>query len=309
MKICHIISMDTMDQMGDISRNIFNYCIGEHIWSHIDKKPPKADIYLLECFKNNKYYKKFLDFKRPYKESGVISLVHSSFPCMPAIDSDCVVTISKARQKELKNFCNIDSELIYAGINLKAFDSCRALYVDYKTFSFGKISRSDIGKFHDEWNYMILRLLEKYKKLEYRLISRDYDKLPIIKSNRAKYIDGVKIDNIERKCQELNKLLVYADAHNERKPFVETFNVALLEAMACGLPIVLFGLHQKAMVEVLGNAGIVCYDFEDFEDKLESLLVDVQLRKKLREKALKRARFFSMEKMIKKWNKLFKRFN
>ena len=132
MKICHVISMDHIDQEGLYTKNIFNHCVGKHDWCTIYDKLKKSDIYILHCVKNELKFPLFINWQKP-KGSKVISVVHSSEPCMPAKCSDVVVTITKAWQKRLFNLYGIKSTMIYPGID-KRVETC-----DYKSKIFGKI--------------------------------------------------------------------------------------------------------------------------------------------------------------------------
>lgn len=74
---------------------------------------------------------------------------------------------------------------------------------------------------------------------------------------------------------------------------VETFGNPLVEAMACGAPIVCS--NSAAMPEVLGDAGLYFdpTDCVDMADKIDRVLSDPDLARTLAEKGLKRAKSFS----------------
>jgi glycosyltransferase involved in cell wall biosynthesis len=291
--------MKHINKEGMITQIIYNECNGNHIYCDLYSDDiPKADIYVLHCFKNPKHLKAFRSFKADGK---IISLIHSSFPCLPSIHSDIVVTITNTWKKELKNKYGIDSVMIYGGIETEKYKYAN---IDYTGKTFGKISRPERGKYHEEWNYMVLRLLNENESYKCRIISNKYYKLPVIEHLHMTYIEGVTIGDTQNKIKELQNITVYADAHSEINPFIDTFNMSMLESMTCGMPIIILGNHQEAMVEVLGGVGIVCYSIEEFEDKLKQLLQDDDLKKELGEKAKERSLFFDKSYMVDDWNKL-----
>jgi glycosyltransferase involved in cell wall biosynthesis len=290
--------MKDINNEGIITQSIFKKCIGEHIYCDLYETPPKADIYILNCFKNLKHLKAFKEFKADGK---IISLIHSSEPCMPCENSNIVVTITKSWQKRLKEKYNIESVMIYGGLNTYDFKDVK---IDYSKKVFGKISRPERGKYHEEWNYLVIKLLNENIDYKCRIISNNFYKLPIVYHERMKYIENVKINDIEGKKRELSNITIYADAHAEINPFIDTFNMSMLESMACGHAIIILGKYQEPMCEILGDAGIICNTIEEFENKLRILLNDENMKKELGEKAKKRAKFFNESKMVYEWNKL-----
>lgn len=77
---------------------------------------------------------------------------------------------------------------------------------------------------------------------------------------------------------------------------VETFGNPLLEAMSAGAPVACS--NTAAMPEVIADAGLLFdpYDIDDISAKIDQLLRDSSLRKRLSEKALIRSRQFTWER-------------
>lgn len=297
MIICHIGKMGSIKKEGIITQNIYKHCKGKHKYHSVYKHSttPKADIYILHCFRNDwEYFEKW--FIPWHEESKIISLIHSYEPCKPNYNSDKVVTITETWQKHLQKK-GIESIMIYPGIDLKPFYKTRP---NLKDKVFGKISRAEKGKFHNQWE-KILKSLLKSPDIKYRLICNNYKKLGHLKTNKTKYIEGVKINQVKKKIKELCKLSVYADAHGD---FIETFSLGLLEAMACGLPIVLYTKGQDAMSEVLDSAGVKCNNIKDFETQVYNVLNYKSGKEFYSKLSRQRAGFFSLEKFVKKWDGL-----
>jgi glycosyltransferase involved in cell wall biosynthesis len=76
----------------------------------------------------------------------------------------------------------------------------------------------------------------------------------------------------------------------------ESFSFQLLEAMACGTPVL--ASNREAIPEILGGAGLL-FDPEDLDGLsrlLEKLGGDEALKNQLRKRGLERVKSFSWEK-------------
>lgn len=78
--------------------------------------------------------------------------------------------------------------------------------------------------------------------------------------------------------------------------FFEGFGLTMIEAMACGCPVI--ASQTGACPEVSGGAALLAdpYDPSDFQDKIDLVLKDESLRAGLREKGLQRASCFNWER-------------
>lgn len=80
----------------------------------------------------------------------------------------------------------------------------------------------------------------------------------------------------------------------------EGFGIPVVEAMACGAPVVVS--DASALVEVSEGAGLVCsaHDSEDLANAIQRILADSNLRERLSQNSLQRASAFSWETSSKK---------
>jgi glycosyltransferase involved in cell wall biosynthesis len=310
MKICHVGIMGDIRKEGMITQYIYDNCEGEHIYHSYREdyktihyyKIPKADIYILHCMKNLLYLENFITFNHPHLGSKkIISLVHSSEPCMPSKHSDKVVVLTNYWKDRMKNLYDIDSTVISGGIDLNLYQPRK----ESNKITFGKISRPEPGKFHKNWNDIIYNALENNPKTECRIICNGYKKLNYLKHKRMKWIEGINIKEHKKKIEELSKLSIYIECHRDSgSAFVDTFNMSMLESMALGIPVIMYKGLQHPMAEVLKHKYSIYDTIEGFEDNLDWLIYSKKTRKIYGEEARARAEDFSHKKMIEKWNEI-----
>ncbi|GKX67815.1 glycosyltransferase family 4 protein [Inconstantimicrobium mannanitabidum] len=86
----------------------------------------------------------------------------------------------------------------------------------------------------------------------------------------------------------------------------EGFGLPVIEAMACGTPVITS--NTTSLPEVVDDAAILIdpYNQEEIVSKIEALCMDNQLKNELRGKGLKRAKLFSWETTAKKVMDVYK---
>jgi len=134
---------------------------------------------------------------------------------------------------------------------------------------------------------------EEYKKIKKLIKELNLSNITIL---------GKKID------KELIKIYKQADifalpSNKEGVPLV------LLEAMAAGLPIVASDIY--GVNELLNNTGILVQkpSPKTFAIALDKLITDIEMQKKLSQKAQKKARLFSWNNILAKIEKIYKEIN
>jgi hypothetical protein len=288
--VCQVSRFENMTTWNEISRQVFTLTTGNHIRANIiNKQLPKADIYILDCVINGA--NEFINFQKP-KGSKVISIVHSSSKCFPALCSDKVIVLSEAERRRLLGR-SIDSIVIPCSIDLNNYKYS----VDYSKKTYGRITRFTTGKIHPRFYEIVDIIKNKYNDSQCIMITKTGNKIPNIN-----YIENVENDNNDDKAKALSEISVFADYHNT---FLETFSLSLLEGMASGCCVVLYSITpQASMLEVLGGSGIVCNSEKEFIDNLIKILPDTEAKKEYGLRARARAREFSVEKMTNSYNKI-----
>jgi glycosyltransferase involved in cell wall biosynthesis len=229
-----------------------------------------------------------------------------------ASQSSAVVAVSTYVKDMLKRRYNIDSEVVYHGIDVDKFER------ENKTRNKSKLGYKEtdfitffVGKLHPCKDPLTLirsisKAVEKNPNL-FLIIVGDgelYEEVEteVIKLNLLRYVKILR--------QVTNKKV--KTLYNVADVFVlssvgEAFGMTLLEAMASGVPVI--ASNSGACPEVIGNAGIL-FDrgnYTELAEKILSLSYNKELSRKLSEAGLKRVKeTFSWEDKIKQYLKLYK---
>ena len=307
--------------MGEITRNIFNMCRGDHIYYNIlnDDKLPEADIYLLHCFINHS--EKFQEFNASGK---IISIMHSDYKagCRPSKHSDKIIVLTDSYRKEygqkildfigkkisISDNINCGSinkinkkldkhleqiEIINSVIREYLFD----LPMNYQSNNMIRICRNVPDKFADGIDDIIKEILIKYRNTFTLITDKPRN------SNIYTEIYDIGISQNDIKKLHLATSPIYVIANGE---FIEGQSLAMLEAMASGSAIVAYP-SQSGFVETIGNAGFVVDSLTELKNKVEYLIKHEDERIRLGTLARERVKQFSNSIMIDKYNNLFDR--
>jgi len=88
--------------------------------------------------------------------------------------------------------------------------------------------------------------------------------------------------------------------------FYEGFGIPVLEAMACGIPVI--ASNKASLPEIVGKAGLLVdpKNIEELAKKMGKVVSDEGLRSEMREKGLKQAQKFSWEKCAEETYRILK---
>lgn len=216
-----------------------------------------------------------------------------------------IITVSNSSKKEILKYYPKSKnkiEVIYLGVSKK-----------FKVlFKKKKNQILYVGSMNKRKNFIgVLKAFEFLEKKDFELlVIGNFNSNFVIdeESNRLlkKAKDNLKIRFLQNISDE--DLIKY---YNESKLFLfpsfyEGFGLPLLEAMACGTPVVCSNI--TSLPEVGGDAVVYCdpYDVNDIKNKIELVLNDEKLQAELIEKGLKRVKEFTWEKSAQKHIEIFK---
>lgn len=225
------------------------------------------------------------------------------------VKSDMIITGSEFSKQEILEQLNFSSEkirVIYHGIDHKLFKLDDKLDLNFelpKKFIFS------VGSIEPRKNLLGLLkaydLLENNLKAEYKLVLAGFkgwenkEIMTLIEKNKENIHYLGFISDIELvKVYNLATCFVFPS-------FYEGFGLPVLEAIACGTPVICS--NTSSLPEVGGDAVVYCnpYDLNDIKNKIEIVLNDDNLQKEMIKKGLERAKLFSWEKSAEEHIKVF----
>lgn len=212
---------------------------------------------------------------------------------------DLVMTGSKWTQKILKTQYNISSEQIYSYIDV---DSIDAVPMRKKTKQIIQISRYFYNKRFED-TIQASRDLTDYKVV-FIGFSSDPDYCEELRKSSAKYDREVTFrETISREDVITNlrrsTVLTSPSAH-------EGFGVSPIEALYCKVPVLLSNL--EVFQEIYGDSVLYheLYNPEDMKEKLEHLVADKELQKKIVDDCQLIISEFTPMKFAQRWKKVVK---
>jgi glycosyltransferase involved in cell wall biosynthesis len=214
-----------------------------------------------------------------------------------------IITVSNFTKFEILKyypFAKNKIEVIYLGVDKKfrVLDIEKQNYILY------------VGSINKRKNFISVLKAFMQLDIDYKLImvgnfhenfSLNEESKYIIKkakkSNKIEFRENISDEELI-KLYNLSKLFIYPS-------FYEGFGLPIVEAMACGTPVITSNV--SSLPEVGGDAVVYVdpNDIEDIKEKIIIVLNDEDLQKQMIQKGLKRAKEFTWEKSAKKHLEVF----
>ena len=127
----------------------------------------------------------------------------------------------------------------------------------------------------------------------------------------VKMVDNLSID--KKRCHLNASLVMVEDEYLKSSILVqpsrtEGFGLVIVEAMACGIPVVAFDCENgRRSIITDGEEGflIPAFDVEMFSNRLKRLMKDESLRKKMGDKGMQKSQLYHIDSIGKQWKQLF----
>jgi glycosyltransferase involved in cell wall biosynthesis len=205
---------------------------------------------------------------------------------------DEMIAISEFTKRELVNMLNIDQEkirVIHLGVD-------HSLYHPMNKEDCRKYFNLDLNKKYIL--YVASNLYHKrtdLAKMIFEKVKKCREDVRMIKAGYSEKLEGEGIISMGWiKEADMPKLYNCADVYLHTSEY-EGFGLPILEAMACGIPVV--ASNRASIPEVTGDAGVLVDLDDDCVDEFaENILRVLDKNKKIDKLALERSKTFSWER-------------
>jgi glycosyltransferase involved in cell wall biosynthesis len=292
-KIVHISFSNNLDVHADITRHIINECYGKHqLVSQKEDIPNDADLYITEHFLSTAQFVN--NFTQKHK---TINIVHTA-GCVPQKGFLKNIALTNAWKKWLEYYYVENIKVIYGGIDINQY---RIVTPNYESRKFGRITRWSAAKIHPEWNKTVKEILDEDQDAKCIFFTQldQENKREILKHARMIYNKDCQINMF--KGNFLKDLSIYVHVNGS---FKETLSFAIIEAMACGLPIVFLSEGTGVIEEVTGDSQLKCENINDIKKTIKKLLIDIEMKKEFGLKAREQSKKFDKKIMVNKFNEV-----
>jgi len=243
-------------------------------------------------------------FLYPEIWSGISGFRIRNYIKLSSQRADVILTISNSAKKDIIKILNIPEDkikVIYCGINQKLYKLVPELSLpkSLKKYGIRKKYILAIGPLGTRKNHNRLidayNILPKNIRKDYQLVitgekKGTYNKL-LIKAGKNCLIDDIVFTGFVP--EEEMPVLISAASLFVFPSLYEGFGIPLLEAMACGTPLLVSNV--SSIPEVVESAALLFdpYDINEMANAINRGIIDENLRQKLIQKGFERVKKYS----------------
>jgi glycosyltransferase involved in cell wall biosynthesis len=209
-------------------------------------------------------------------------------------DADVVTTTSKFCAMHVKKLYGVESTVIYNGVNTDFFKPSPKDNLRLRVLYVGRLIKLK----RPEW---VAKLAGLFPNCDFIIqgvgpmeteLKRISKKLTNLKVNTS-YLSHEKVRNL------------YARSDIFLFPTTEAFGLVILEAMACGLPVLLHSFGGQSELIQNGREGLLAHTFKEMAENLRYVVEDAEARLKMGRNAREHSLKFRWEKIAEQYHQLY----
>jgi glycosyltransferase involved in cell wall biosynthesis len=213
--------------------------------------------------------------------------------------SDIITTVSlTTKLQAYQKFGDADYRVIYDGVDAEFYKPDENKIQNTKTRILMNISGIRNIKNHRTF----LQMAKKFPEAEFifHTFSKVDNKLKNVTIDNIKY----PVSNDMGDCEGLKNMYNSADIYFYPS-IQEGLNNTMLEAMACGLPLIAFDTTSMPELIEDGKNGFLCQNHRDMEEKLSYLIQHQQARETMGKRSREIAKWYTWKRCIQGYKEVY----
>ncbi len=211
-------------------------------------------------------------------------------------DADMVTTISDFCASHVKKLYGVESKVIYNGVDT---DFYRPHYEKHdnpkpRVLFVGRLIKIK----RPEW---VVNLAELFPNCDFLVQGMGIMEAEL--RERASKLTNLKINASYLSHEKIRELYLSSDIF--LFPTTEALGLVVLEAMACGLPVLLHSFGGQSELIRNGREGLLADTFKDMEENLRYLVEDTKARVKMGKNAREQSLKFQWKKIAEQYGQLY----